>query len=107
MVQLTIDHLKASLSLVQPQLEVGSAEPWEVIGAPLDVEDAVGRSARNRRVNAAVSAGINIAASAEIRPQIVPVWEDYVPTREVGGVRQAQAVVGHEVAGDERRCAVR
>ena len=44
-----VDHIEATtLPLVQPQLKVGSAGPWEILGAPFDVENPVGRSARNR-----------------------------------------------------------
>ena len=43
-----VDHIEASLPLVQPQLKVGSAGPWEILGAPFDVENPIGRSARNR-----------------------------------------------------------
>jgi len=44
----SVDHIEASLPLVQPQLKVGSASPWEILGAPFDVENPIGRSARNR-----------------------------------------------------------
>jgi hypothetical protein len=43
-----IDHIEAFLPLIQSQLEVGTAAPWEVLRAPLDVEDAVRRSAAGR-----------------------------------------------------------
>ena len=43
-----VDHIEASLPLVQPQLKVGSAGPWEILGAPFDVENPIGRTARNR-----------------------------------------------------------
>ena len=44
----TVDHVKACLSLVQPQLEVGAAASREVLRPPFDVEDAVGRRATYR-----------------------------------------------------------
>jgi hypothetical protein len=107
-VHLTINQVKASLPLVQSQLEVGTANPSEIRGTPFDVQDTIGRRPRNRRKNAARPAGINIAATAEIRPQIGPVWVDGVPIDEVLGVRQAQVVEGRgEDDVDERRCPIR
>ena len=46
-----VDHIKTGLSFVQSQLEVGSAGPGEVLSAPFNVEDAVGRNASNRSEN--------------------------------------------------------
>ena len=43
--QCAVDHVKACLALVQPQLEVGTAASREVLCTPLDVEDAVRRRA--------------------------------------------------------------
>lgn len=43
-----IDHIEAFLPLIQSQLEVGGATPREILRAPLDVEDAVWRSATSR-----------------------------------------------------------
>ena len=43
-----VDHVEATLPLVQPQLEVGTAAAWEILRPPLDVEDAVGSSATYR-----------------------------------------------------------
>ena len=43
-----IDHIEAILSLVQPQLEAGTAASREVLCTPLNVEDAVGSSATYR-----------------------------------------------------------
>ena len=43
-----VDHIKTALPFVQSQLEVGSAGPGVVLGAPLDIEDAVRRSATDR-----------------------------------------------------------
>ena len=43
-----VDHVKAYLSLVQPQLEVGAATSGEVLRTPFNVEDAVGSSATYR-----------------------------------------------------------
>ena len=36
-----VDHVKAWLPLVEPQLEVGAAAPGEILRPPLDVEDAI------------------------------------------------------------------
>src|SRR4029077_16427801 len=44
-----VDHVKACLPLIQPQLKVGTAAPREVLRTPFNVEDAVGRSATYRR----------------------------------------------------------
>jgi hypothetical protein len=43
-----VDHIKAWLSLVQPQLEAGTAASREVLRSPLDVEDAVRSGATYR-----------------------------------------------------------
>src|SRR5205085_8523975 len=43
-----IDHVKPSLPLVQSYLEVGTAGPREVLRPPLDVKDAVRRTATYR-----------------------------------------------------------
>ena len=43
-----VDHVKACLPLIQPQLEAGTAASREVLRTPLDVEDAVGSSATYR-----------------------------------------------------------
>jgi hypothetical protein len=40
-----VDNIKATQSLVQPQLEVGTPASREVLRPPLDVENAVGSSA--------------------------------------------------------------
>jgi hypothetical protein len=72
-----VDHVKARLSLVQPQLDASTAAPWEVLRPPLDVEDAVGRSATYRCEYA--EPGID-------QIQIVPIRVDRVV---VGEPRQA------------------
>ena len=44
-----IEHVKeAWLVLIEARFEVGSARPWEILGAPLDVEGAIGRSTSHR-----------------------------------------------------------
>ena len=72
-----VDHIKACLSLIQPQLNIGIATPWEVLRTPFNVEDAVGSSATYRGED--TESGIN-------QIQIIPVWEDRVI---VGEPRQA------------------
>jgi hypothetical protein len=70
-----IDYIEAFLSFIQPQLEVRTATPWEVLRAPFDVEDAVRRSATNR--------------SEDPKPtvhqvQVVPIRVDRVVVAEPG-----------------------
>ena len=72
----SVDHIEATLSLVQPQLDVGSAAPREVLCPPFNIEDTVGSSATYRCENAFA------CPSGEL---VVPVWEDGVV---VGGPRQ-------------------
>jgi hypothetical protein len=88
-----VDHVKACLPLVQPQLVVGSAVSREVLRPPLDVEDAVGGSAAYR---------CEYAGRAIDQIQVVPVWEDRVV---VGGPRQALVGKGR-IGGCELRVAV-
>ena len=70
-----VNHVKACLSLVQPQLEAGTPAPREVLRTPLDVEDTVGSSATYRR---------EYTKPAIDQIQVIPVWEDRVI---VGGPR--------------------
>src|SRR5207302_2235040 len=72
-----VDDVEACLPLVQPQLEVGSAAPREVLRPPLDVEDAVGSSATYR---------CEYAGRTIDQIQVVPVGVDRVV---VAGPRQA------------------
>jgi hypothetical protein len=72
-----VDHVKACLPLVQPQFDAGIAAPREVLCPPLDVEDAVGRSATYR---------CEYAKPAVDQIQVVPVRVDGVV---VGGPWQA------------------
>ena len=72
-----VDHVKACLSFIQPQLEPGVAATREVLRPPLNVEDAVGSSA---------TYGCEYAKPAIDQIQVVPVREDGVV---VGGPRQA------------------
>src|SRR6266404_4761637 len=64
-----VDHVKASLPLIQSQLEVGSAAPWEILRPPFDVQDAVGRGASDRGKD---------PKPTVYRVQVVPIWEDRV-----------------------------
>src|SRR5206468_4049003 len=43
-----VDNIEATLPLIQPQLEIGTAAPREVLRPPLNVEDAVGLTATYR-----------------------------------------------------------
>ena len=61
----TVDHVEASLPLIQPQLEVGSAAAREVLRTPLNVEDAIGSSTTYRR---------EYAKPAINQIEIIPVW---------------------------------
>ena len=79
-----VDHVKACLSLIQLQLELGTAAPRDggVLRAPLNVENAVGRSA---------TYGCEYAKPGVGQKQIVPVREDRVV---VAGPRQADVREG-------------
>src|SRR5438477_506347 len=77
-----VDHVKATLPLVQPQLEIGTAAAREVLRPPLDVKDAVGRTATYRG---------EYAKPAINQIQVVPIWEDGVV---VGSPRQASVRKG-------------
>ena len=47
--RIAVDHIEPVLVLIQPQLEIGRASRIvEINRAPFDIEDPVGRSARNR-----------------------------------------------------------
>ena len=75
----TVNNIETILPFVQPQLEIRSlAGITEIDGAPFDVEDAVRRSAGNRRINATGAAGVSRAAAVCIRAQIIPVRVDAV-----------------------------
>jgi hypothetical protein len=88
-----VDHVKACLSLVQPQLNVGTATSREVLRPPLNVEDAVWCSTTYRREYA--EPGVD-------QIQIVPIRENRVV---VGEPRQADVGEGR-VSGHELRVAV-
>ena len=77
-----VDHIEASLPLVQPQLEAGTAAPREVLCPPLDVEDAVGSSTTYRCEDAEPTVD---------QIQVVPVRENGVV---VGEPRQADVSKG-------------
>ena len=72
-----VDHVKACLPLIQPQLEAGVAAPREVLRPPLNVEDAVRSGATDRGED---------TEPAVDQIQVVPVREDRVV---VGGPWQA------------------
>ena len=88
-----VDDIEASLSLIQPQLEVGTPTPREVLRTPLYVEDAVGRCATYRGED---------AEPAVDQIQIIPVWRDVVV---VGEPRQTTVGEGR-IRGRELRVAV-
>lgn len=81
-----VDYIKTTLPLVQSHLEV-RLRGWggEIDRAPFDVEDTVGRSARDGREDTASAVGVTRAASVCIGAQVVPIRE-----RDVGAgcVRQ-------------------
>jgi hypothetical protein len=64
-----VDHIEAFLPLIESQLEVGGATPWEVLRAPLDIEDAVRRRATSRSED---------SKPAVYQVQVVPVRVDRV-----------------------------
>jgi len=88
-----VDHVKACLPLIQPQLDVGSAAPREVLRPPLNVEDAVRRTATYRG---------EYAKPTVDQIQVVPIRVDAVV---VGGPRQADVSEGR-IGGRELRIAV-
>ena len=85
----SINHIKAALPLIQPQLMVGLLRRvGEIDRAPLDVEYPIGRSARYRGINTARATRVSRAANPPqiIRALVLPVWEYTVV---VGEPRQA------------------
>ena len=88
-----VDHVKACLPLIQPQLEAGTAASREVLCPPLNVEDAVGSSATYR---------CEYAEPTIDQIQVVPIREDGVV---VGGPWQALVGEGR-IGGCELRIAV-
>jgi hypothetical protein len=84
-----VDHVKTSLSLVQPQLKAGTAIPREVLRPPLDVEDAVGRSATYRGEDAEPTVD---------QIQVVPIRVDRVVVSEPWQARVRKGCVhSHEL----------
>ena len=72
-----VDHIKATLPLVQPQLMVGMLASVVVIdGAPFDVQDSMRRNAGDRGVDATGATGVSRAARVCICALVVPVRED-------------------------------
>ena len=73
----TVDHIKATLPLVQPQFVVGMLASVVVIdGAPFDVQDSMRRNAGNRGVDATGATGVSRAARVCICALVIPVRED-------------------------------
>src|SRR5262245_23274970 len=99
-----VNHVKACLTLVQPQLEPGIAATREVLRPPLDVKDAVGRSATYR---------CEYAKPGVDQIQVVPIRVDRVV---MSGPRQAlvgeggiggcklRVTVGRQI--DARKCLI-
>ena len=85
----TVDHIEATLPLVQPQLKVGTAAAREVLRPPLNVKDTVGSRATYRR---------EYAEPAIDQIEVVPVWENSVV---MGSPRQAvvskRRICGHKL----------
>jgi hypothetical protein len=82
-----IDHIKAILSLIQPQLVVSRrTDVGKVNGAPFDIEDPVGRSARHRGEDTAGATRESRATALRIGALVVPIREDQI---RAGCVRQA------------------
>ena len=100
-----VDHVKAWLSsLVQPQLEVSSrGRSSKIHGAPFDVEDPVGRSARHRGEDTAGSTWERRAATVCIGALVVPVREYRVV---MTGTRQRTDMGKSGVCSRELRIAV-
>jgi hypothetical protein len=96
--QTAIDHIEATLPLVQSQLKIGSATSWIVLVAPLDIEDPVGSSATDRSKD---------AKPGVYRVQVAPIRNDCVVVRDprqrarvnpvVIGGRELGIAVGRQV----------
>jgi len=86
-VHLPIDHIEACLPLIQSQFVMGSASPWEVLVAKLDIEDPIRCCALYR--------GEDLKATQE-RVLVVPVRVDAVV---VGCTRQALVTEGRIGSG--------
>lgn len=94
-----IDHIEVSLPLIQPQFVVSRrGRSSEVNGAPFNIEDPVGRSARHRGEDTAYSAREARAPGVSIGALVVPVGKDGVV---VSGPRQ-RADVGKSRIGSRK-----
>ena len=92
-----VDHVKACLSLVQPQLEVGTAVPRVVLRPPLNVEDAVGRTASYRGEYAKPTVEqIQVVPVREDRVVVGGPWQTLVGEGRVGG-RELRVAVGRQI----------
>ena len=92
-----VDDVEALLVLVQSQLEVGPEGHWVVQSAPLDVEDAIGSSARHRGVNPAGASRITRTVGQLLRGQIFPVRHNSIV---VGRPRQTEVSKGDIYSGE-------
>ena len=98
-----IDDVETALSLVQPQFEVGSAGPREVIGPPLDVEDAVGSIATYRREYA--KPGVDQFQVVPIRGDVVVVGcprQTLIKEGRIRG-RELGIAIGRQINARESR----
>ena len=95
----TPDHIKAILTLIQPQFVVSSrGRSSKIHSAPFDIEDPVGRSARHRGEDTAGSTRESRAAAVSIGALVIPVGKDGVV---MSGPRQRTDV--GEVRGGSRK----
>jgi hypothetical protein len=104
--RIAVDHIVATLHLIQPQLVVGRlTDVGKVNSAPFDIEDPVGRSARNRGEDTAGATRESRAPGVCIGALVVPIREDgtvvagprqaNVSERRIGCVELSVAVRGH------------
>ena len=93
----TVDHVKARLPLIQPQLEVGTAAPWEILRPPLNVEDTVGSRSTYRCEDA--EPGIDQIQVVPIRVDGVVVGEPRQALVRKGGIccRELGITVGRQI----------
>jgi hypothetical protein len=100
----TPDHIKAILSLIQPQFVVSRrGRSSEINSAPFDIEDSVRRGARHRGEDTAGATRESRAAALRIGALVIPVREDRVV---VTGPRQRADIGKRRVGSRELRIAV-
>ena len=111
----SIDHIKATLPFIQPNLMIGlQGGVGEIHRAPLDVEDTIGRCTRHRGEHTAQAPWVTRATNPPqiIRALVVPVSEDGIVVGEprqanVGKVgsrgRELSRPIGRYIDARERR----